>query len=96
MSVEGFENIDEARAWVLQFVRWYNGEHRHSGIAYVTPNERHAGRDGELLCRRADVYEAAKNRHPQRWSGETRNWAPPKVAWLNPERRDQREMKQAA
>ncbi|MFN2343964.1 MAG: IS3 family transposase, partial [Desulfonatronovibrio sp.] len=40
-----FENLTDARNWVEDFVSWYNQEHRHSNLAYVTPNDRHTGRD---------------------------------------------------
>jgi hypothetical protein len=50
----------------------------------VTPHERHAGMDTALLCKRVDVYEAAKAAHPQRWSGPTRNLQPVRVVHLNP------------
>ena len=39
-----FKTLDEARVWVRNFVNWYNNEHRHSGINYVTPEQRHNGR----------------------------------------------------
>jgi len=42
---KGFADLDAARAWALEFVRWYNDEHRHSGIRYVTPGQRHCGED---------------------------------------------------
>ena len=80
-----FENLFAARQWVGKFVHWYNHEHRHSAIRFVTPNERHAGQDAVLLEKRVDVYEAAKAKHPQRWSGSTRNWQPVQVVHLNPE-----------
>lgn len=92
----GFANVEDARTWVLQFVRWYNGEHRHSGIKFVTPQQRHQGDDVALLAQRCAVYAAAKQRHPQRWSGEIRNWSPVTEVWLNPERQPQQEMQQAA
>jgi putative transposase len=38
-----FENLEKAREWVAGFVGWYNEEHRHSGIRFVTPGERHPG-----------------------------------------------------
>jgi hypothetical protein len=66
-------------------VHWYNHEHRHSAICFVTPHERHAGLDSALLGKRVDVYEAAKQRNPERWSGSTRNWNPVYVVHLNPE-----------
>lgn len=72
----GFADIDAARAWVEQFVRWYNYEHCHSGIRFVTPHQRHTGQDQAILQRRHAVYQAARRQHPKRWSGATRNWAP--------------------
>ncbi len=80
-----FENLLAARQWVDTFVHWYNHEHRHSAICFVTPHERHAGLDGALLDQRVDVYEAAKQRNPERWSGATRNWNRVHVVHLNPE-----------
>lgn len=83
---KGFSTIMEARLWVKRFVDWYNNEHRHSGIQYVTPTQRHEGKDKEILERRRELYEKAKQRHPERWSGEIRNWEYQEEEWLNPER----------
>ena len=80
-----FESLLAARQWVCVFVQWYNEEHRHSAINFVTPAERHAGLDTALLEQRAMVYEAAKKRYPERWSGATRNWQPVLVVHLNPD-----------
>ena len=82
---QGFATLEAARTWVLAFVRWYNDEHRHSGIRFVTPNARHAGQDAALLAARHMVYEQARCRHPARWSRQTRNWTPIGTVWLNPE-----------
>lgn len=79
-----FSELVDARRWVTQFADWYNNEHRHSAIRFVTPAQRHARQDNELLRRRETVYEAAKARHPGRWSGATRNWVPVRVVHLNP------------
>jgi putative transposase len=81
-----FVSLMAARQWVGTFVHWYNEEHRHSAIKFVTPAQRHAGGDHELLRKRVKVYEAAKARHPQRWSGATRNWEPITIVYLNPEK----------
>jgi len=78
-----FESIEAARKWVHEFVQWYNNEHRHSGIQFVTPNQRHQGEDKEILEKRKAVYEAAKDKNPQRWSGEIRDWSPVTEVWLN-------------
>ncbi|EHV4548213.1 TPA: integrase core domain-containing protein [Escherichia coli] len=45
----GFRTIDEARSWLSKFTQWYNLEHKHSGIKYVTPDERHRGIDAQIL-----------------------------------------------
>jgi len=79
-----FNELVDARRWVTRFANWYNNEHRHSAIRFVTPAQRHARQDIELLRRREAVYEAAKARHPGRWSRETRNWQPVRVVHLNP------------
>ncbi len=83
---KGFTDIEAAREWVMQFVKWYNNEHRHSGIRFVTPADRHAGNDNQILNHRNAVYEAARQRHPERWTGNTRNWEPIETVWLNPEK----------
>ena len=84
--LKGFADLDAARQWAGRFVHWYNHEHRHSGIRYVTPAQRHVGQDGPVLAARHAVYEDARQRHPQRWTGSTRNWTPVGVVTLNPER----------
>lgn len=56
----GFADLDAARHWAAAFVHWYNHEHRHSAIRYVTPAERHAGQDRALLAARHGLYEAAR------------------------------------
>jgi putative transposase len=83
---EGFASLEQARQWVNQFMQWYNHEHCHSGIRFVTPAQRHAGLDGEILANRKKVYEQAKSRNPCRWSGNTRNWTPVGEVALNPEK----------
>lgn len=80
-----FDSLLAARQWVGGFVNWYNHEHRHSAIRFVTPAQRHAGQDALLLTKRDEVYRAAKARHPGRWSGDTRNWNPVAVVHLNPD-----------
>lgn len=83
---KAFRSLGHARVWMAGFVRWYNTEHRHSAIGFVTPEQRHSGQDKALLARRRAVYEAARERHPQRWSGSTRNWSRVDVVYLNPEK----------
>jgi hypothetical protein len=68
--------------------------YRHSAIRYVTPDQRHRGMDGELLKQREAVYEMARQRNPERWSGNTRNWNPVTEVWLNPPKENQAEKSQ--
>jgi hypothetical protein len=82
----GFADLDAARHWAAEFVHWYNHEHRHSGIRYVTPAQRHAGQDTPLLAARHVLYQQAREANPRRWSGPTRNWTPIGAVTLNPER----------
>jgi len=60
-------------------------------IQYVTPGQRHRGDDVGILEERKRVYEAAWERHPERWSGETRNWHPVEEVRLNPPKEHQTE-----
>lgn len=85
-SAAGFADLIEAQQWAARFVHWYNHEHRHSGIRYVTPAQRHAGDDGPLLAARHALYQQAREANPRRWSGQTRNWTPIGAVTLNPER----------
>lgn len=79
-----FADLMAARVWVGQFVQWYNHEHRHSAISFVTPAQRHDGRDIALLEARKVVYRTAQARHPARWSKGIRNWDRVDVVHLNP------------
>jgi putative transposase len=79
-----FASLDAAWAWVERFVAWYNGEHCHSAIGFVTPNERHAGKDVAILRARRDVYERARKERPERWARAIRKWDAPALVALNP------------
>jgi putative transposase len=81
---KGFADIEAARAWVFKLVRWYNAEHLHSAIGFVTPSQRHTGEAPALLAERKRVYEAARACNPRRWSRATRRWNDPEQVWLNP------------
>ncbi len=81
-----FASLAAAQAWVDSFVHWYNEEHRHSAIGYVTPAQRHRGEAEAIMLKRRCVYEAAKKRNPERWSGSTRSWDAPAEVFLNPDK----------
>ena len=83
---KGFADLEQARTWAAGFVHWYNIDHRHSGIRYVSPAQRHAGDDLAILAARHALYSRARALNPARWSGNTRNWSPIGVVTLNPER----------
>ena len=82
----GFESLAEAQNWVQKFVDWYNEEHKHSKINFVTPSERHDGVDGKILAKRKRVLEAKKAERPDRWSKDIRNCEPAGVVMLNPDK----------
>ena len=82
---KGFATKTEAQAWVQSFTSWYNCEHLHSAIRFVTPDARHTGQENATLASRADLYATARAKNPQRWSGKLRNWQPIGSVWLNPE-----------
>ena len=83
----GFDSLETARVWVNDFVRWYNNEHKHSGLNFVTPNERHTGKDAQVLAQREEVLKNAKQAHPVRWNGrDVRDCSPVPPTALNPVR----------
>lgn len=96
-----FATLMEARTWVNGFVNWYNKEHQHSAIKFVTPEQRHNGLDATILAQRDQVYRQAKLKNPERWSGNTRNWSVVGNVYLNPDKvtakqKEQQEQKKAA
>ncbi|MDB5730649.1 MAG: putative transposase [Variovorax sp.] len=83
---KGFGNLEHARSRAGGFVRWYDHDHRHSGIRYVSPAQRHAGEDYAILAAPHELYTRVRALNPARWSGPTRNWSPIGAVTLNPER----------
>jgi len=80
----GFADLDAARRWGHDFVQGFNFEHRHSGLRYVTPAQRHAGEDVAILKAGHQTYLEARAQNPARWSGRTRDWTPVGPVTLNP------------
>ena len=85
-----FKSIIDSRRWVVKFVDWYNNQHMHSALKFITPNQRHCGNDSCILEYRHQIYEQAKAKRPERWSRDTRNWQPPKQVTLNPNKKSQK------
>lgn len=91
-----FTGLDDARAWVDAFVAWYYGEHLHSALRFVTPDDRHHGRQDDILERRHKVYEIARRQNPERSSHGIRNWTPVGTVYLNPRKEDAESHERAA
>ncbi len=89
-SPDGYESIEAARQWCSTFVNWYNEEHKHSGIKFVTPAQRHRGDDTAILAKRHELYQQARNEHPERWSGKTRNWTRDETTTLNADKQEEK------
>jgi len=85
LPVKPFEDLLAARRWVTELLHWYNEEHRHGRVSFVTPGQRHAGMDEELLKARKAVFETARQTHPNHWSKDTRNWHCESAVHLNPD-----------
>lgn len=71
-----FSSLTEAREWSQRTTSWYNAEHLHSALRFVTPEQRHNGMEVTILERREKVYDRARRRRPERWTGRQRNWTP--------------------
>jgi putative transposase len=82
-----FGCLEDARAFCRWFFRWYDDEHRHSGIAMLTPASVHRGMSSEILRRRMAVLEAAYQAHPERFPRRPQLQQLPEQVWINrPER----------
>jgi transposase InsO family protein len=79
-----FLDLTHARTWFAGFVAWYNTEHRHSGIGYVTPQSRHEGWDLDLFATRNMTLAAARAKHPERWGMKIYIHESARVVYLNP------------
>jgi putative transposase len=80
-----FGSIEEARAFCQTFFAWYNTEHRHSGIAMLTPETVHYGREREVIDARATILAAAYEAHPERFvRQQPLPKALPSAVWINP------------
>jgi putative transposase len=79
-----FGSFEDAHAFCGRFFRWYNDEHRHSGIGFHTPADVHYGRAELVRARRAEVLTAAYAQHSERFVGKPPEPpALPGAAWIN-------------
>ena len=78
-----FRDLNAVRIWIEGFVDWYNSEHRHSGIKYVTPNQRHFGEADAICAIRQQTYGRAMKKNPRRWSRPPRCWKQPEIVRIN-------------
>lgn len=91
---KGFCSLEEARQWFSSFCDWYNNHHKHSALRFVTPAEKHRGEDFEILAKRKELCEQAKQANPRRWiQNKTRNCTPVMQTYLNPTNTRQLERK---
>lgn len=80
-----FGSYEDAREFCRHFFAWYNAEHRHSGIAMLTPQTVHEGRAEEVLAGRQAVLDAAFAAHPERFPMRPPTARPlPPAVWINP------------
>jgi transposase InsO family protein len=79
-----FTDLAHARDWFAGFVNWYNTEHRHSAIGYVTPQARHEGSDLALFAIRNETLDTARTAHPERFGKRIGIQGAPRVVVLNP------------
>jgi len=81
-----FRDIEHAREWMADFVNWYNTEHLHSSIGYVTPEQLRNGSAKDIFKKRNKVMQMAKAENPEHWgSRNTICWGAPEEVVLNPE-----------
>lgn len=79
-----FTNMTHAREWFAEFVHWYNTQHRHSGIGYVTPEDRHSERASAIMRKRNRVLALARSHRPERWPNGQMHWDEHPIVYLNP------------
>jgi len=85
MLPSGFPDIAAARKWAAAFIHWYNHQHKHRALNFVTPHQKHTGEDRLILAARKRLYQQHRDNHPGRWiRGTIRNWEPVASTTLNP------------
>ena len=80
-----FHDLTAAIAFCRSFFPWYNTEHRHAGIAMLTPEDVHHHRAHSVLEQRERTLQAAWTRHPERFVRGVPQPDPlPQAVWINP------------
>lgn len=80
-----FGSLEHGRSFSADFFSWYNQEHRHSGIALLTPEVVHYGRAEEVIAARRLVLEEAFRQHPERFVRKRPEpLTLPAAVWINP------------
>ncbi len=79
-----FGSIEDARAFSRRFFQWYGHEHRHHGIALLTPAQVHHGQADIILAKRQRVLDAAYLAHPERYSKPPQVPQLARTVWINP------------
>ncbi len=92
-----FGSLEDARMHCRGFFRWYNTEHRHSGIAFMRPDDVHYGRAAEIIEIRAQALNDAFEANPARFKGRRpKPGRPPEAVWINPPVDDSANAKEVA
>jgi hypothetical protein len=82
---ERFGSIEDGRAFGHDFFRWYNHEHRHSGLGFLTPEVVHFGQAATVRQHRQHVLATAYRAHPERFvKGRPQPSRLPHAVWINP------------
>jgi putative transposase len=88
-----FGSLQEARRFMRKFIRWYNAEHRHSGLEYYTPNDVHTGSHVEKKQKRDSVLADAYSRNPSRFvKGTPSAKLAPDSVWINKPKEEEQTM----
>jgi len=86
-----FASIEHAREWMAAFVNWYNHDHQHSRIGYVTPYQMRSGEAVALFAQRNETMQSAYQQYPERWGSRAlKVWQAPQEVVLNPDSAENR------
>ncbi len=79
-----FTSLEHARTWYADFIQWYNTEHLHSGLGYVTPQQKRTGEAEAIYSKRDQTINAALKKNPLRWRcGKTRTYQSHLVSFVH-------------